>query len=94
MPVGPEGDSLEDFPAPGFDRVEILDWNTEQAAAEAVVDPAHEGFLVFSLLGSGNHVGFSPENGCHQSGDVGREVLKVSGIEDQDRSGSRLGSTR
>src|SRR5947207_2228766 len=94
MPVGPGGEAVHHFPPIRLDRVQIGDPDAEQPAAQPVVHPRDEPFLVVALLRADDHVGRVVEDGLHEVGNVARAILQVGGIEDEHPAAGGVGAGR
>src|SRR3989441_97399 len=75
-------------------RVQVGDPDAEQPAAQPVVHPRDEPFLVVALLCAGDHVGRVVEDGLHEVGNVARAILQIGGIEDEDPAPGGVGAGR
>ena len=84
VPIGSERNAEHHFAPVGFDGVEVGDRDPEEPAAESVVDRRDERLLVLSLLRAGDDVRAVFEDGCHERGNVGREILQIGRVEDED----------
>src|SRR5256884_565268 len=94
MPVGRGGRAVHPSPPIRLDRVQIGDPDAEQPAAQPVVHPRDEPFLVVALLRAGDHVGRVVEDGLHEVGNVARAILQVGGIEDEHPAAGGVGAGR